>query len=318
MNPHLFIVGCPRSGTTLLRRMVDAHPLVAVIDETRWIANFFEKRVGLTSEGFVTPKLIPRLLEYDRFAQFEIGREELVGLLRSGEQVSYPSFVSGVFDLYGQARGKPLVGDKTPRYARWVPTLHGLWPEARFVHLIRDGHDVCLSILNWNKAQRALGRFESWRKDPITTTALWWELHVRLAREDGAALGPGLYHEVRYESVVAWPDEECAKLCAFLGLSYDKAMLRFHEGRERSKPGLDAKKAWRPVTRGLRDWRSQMLSEETERFEATAGELLDELGYERAFPRPSRRALRHASEARRAFVRELRERERRMPEGWQR
>ena len=62
MNPYLFIVGCPRSGTTLLRRMVDVHPLVAVVDETRWIASFFERRAGLTSEGMVTPKLIHRLL----------------------------------------------------------------------------------------------------------------------------------------------------------------------------------------------------------------------------------------------------------------
>jgi hypothetical protein len=80
-------------------------------------------------------------------------------------------------------------------------------------------------------------------------------------------------------------------LCQFLGVPYDDAMLRFHEGRERTEPNLDAKKAWRPVTQGLRDWRSQMSQQDVERFEAATGDLLDELGYERAVPNPVAEAL---------------------------
>ena len=70
MNPYLFIVGCPRSGTTLLRRLVDTHPLVAVIDEMRWIASFFERREGLTPEGLVTPELVDRLLGIRQVCHF--------------------------------------------------------------------------------------------------------------------------------------------------------------------------------------------------------------------------------------------------------
>ncbi len=77
MNPYVFIVGSTRSGTTLLQRMVDAHPQIAVVNETRWIARYFEKRTGLTPEGFVTPELIPKLLEYHRFPKMKVGREEL-------------------------------------------------------------------------------------------------------------------------------------------------------------------------------------------------------------------------------------------------
>jgi hypothetical protein len=63
-------------------------------------------------------------------------------------------------------------------------------------------------------------------------------------------------------------------------------MLRFHEGRRRNEPGLDPKAAWLPITTGLRDWRAQMRLEELERFEAAAGDLLEDLGYPRACPRP--------------------------------
>jgi hypothetical protein len=76
-----------------------------------------------------------------------------------------------------------------------------LWPDVRIVHVIRDGHDVALSLRSWEKAERNVGHFPSWHDDPVSTAALFWEWNVRLAREAGAVLGPELYHEVRYEAL---------------------------------------------------------------------------------------------------------------------
>jgi hypothetical protein len=315
-NPYVFIVGCSRSGTTLLQRLVDAHSLIAITSQTNWVTRYFEMRTGLTPEGLVAPEMVPRLIEYHRFPALGIDREDLEGLITPSERVSYSNFVSGVFDLYGETRGKRLAGSKIPAWVRSIPTLHALWPEAKFVHLIRDGRDVCMSILSWKKASRKVGRFTTWTEDPLSTTALWWEWSVRLGREDGSSLEPGLYYEMRYESLIAHPADECAALCTFLGLPYEDEMLRFHKGRERTEPGLDAKRAWQPVTSGLRDWRSQMPAGDVERFEAAVGDLLDELGYARAVPRPPSEALKHASRIRTSFVRDLRRRGKRVPEGW--
>jgi hypothetical protein len=318
MSPFVFIVGCPRSGTTLLQRVVNAHPHVAVVNQSRWVPVYWKKRAGLTAEGLVTPELVPQLLTYRKlFRKLGIGREDLERLLGDGGPVPYARYVTGVFDLYGRAQGKALVGDKTPIYVRSIDTLHGLWPEAKFVHLIRDGRDVCLSHLNWKKkAAKLASNFRTWTEDAVTTAALRWKWNVGLGRQAGRPLGPGLYYELRYEALVARPEEECAKLCAFLGVPYDAAMLRFHEGRTKTKPGLDAKKAWRPITPGLRDWRAQMSAEDVERFEAAAGDLLDELGYPRAAPRPRPEALEHAARARERFTLEAQERGRGLPEHW--
>jgi hypothetical protein len=316
MNPYVFIVGCPRSGTTLLQRVIDAHPDIAIVFETHWIPRWFEKRRGLTPEGYVTPKLVGRLLEDRRFKNLKVGREDLERLIPPSDPVPYASFVTSIFDLHGEASGKRLVGDKTPAYVRSVPTLHDLWPGARFVHIIRDGRDVFLSLKGWSKTGSAAGRFATWTEDPATTTALWWKWNVLLGQEDGKPLGPDLYHEVRYEELVSEPAKACEKLCSFLGLPYDDAMLRFHEGREKADPDLDAKKAWRPVTAGLRVWESEMPAADVERFEATVGDLLEDLGYERAFPNPSSEAIERALETRRRFVRELGERGERMPKDW--
>jgi hypothetical protein len=290
-NPFVFIVGCPRSGTTLLQRILDAHSQVAIANESFWIPYFFKKRLGVTPEGIVTSELPGRLFAYYKFYGMKAGPEDIRELLRPGEQVSYGRFVAGLFDLYADFRGKPLAGDKTPDYVRNIPTLAELWPKAKFVHLIRDGRDVCLSVLNWRrKAARFATLFPTWREEPVATAAAWWNWHVRRGRENGDQLGPERYYEVRYEALVANPTDECTRLCAFLGLPYQASMLRFHEGRSTpgADPGKGAKDSWLPITPGLRDWRTQMRPEDIECYEAVAGPLLKELGFSRAAacPRP--------------------------------
>ncbi len=296
-NPVVFIVGCPRSGTTLLRRIVSAHPEIVITPEAHWIPVWFEQRKGLTPDGFVTAELVTELLAHNKFSLFGLGREALTSLIGGGQSLSYASFVTGIFDLYGEAQGKKAVGNKTPDSARRMGTLHVLWPEARFVHLIRDGRDVALSLMNWpNVRTKKPGTFPTWKDDPVSTAALWWELNVRRGREAGQLLGPELYKELHYESLVAHPDQECATLCEFLGFGYDEAMLRYYEA---FRPAADSEVHDRqPITSGLRNWRVQMSASDVERFEATVGPLLDELGYPRAFTRPHPVAVEHSTQVR--------------------
>ncbi len=286
LNPYVFIVGCPRSGTTLLRRIVSAHPQIVITPEAHWIPLWFAERRGLTPDGLVTPELIPALLAHDKFAMFGLGPDELTSLAGRGQQISFASFVTGIFDLYGKARGKELVGNKTPDSARRMDTLHALWPRARFLHLIRDGRDVALSLMNWPKVRnKTPGKLPTWKEDPVSTSALWWELNVRRSREAGKLLGSQLYREFRYESLLAHPDQVCAELCEFLGLPYDEAILHYHEASEKDRPGVEAGHDREPITPGLRNWKTQMSAEDVEHFEAAAGALLDELNYPRAFAR---------------------------------
>jgi hypothetical protein len=303
----------------VLKRLVDAHPQIAITPETHWITQFAD---GQSVPCMVTPELVRRLFEYRTFPNLALGREEVAGLV-GDRPLPYAQFVSRLFDLYGRKEGKLLVGDKTPGYARSLPLLHTLWPAAKFVHLIRDGRDVCLSVMDWKrKLPKLTSRFPTWAEEPVATAALWWDWHVSLARREGLALGLGLYHEVFYEDLVARPADECVRLCAFLGVAYDPAMLRFYEHGYRQsaisrqptadsrlptadKPRADAKHEWLPVTPGLRNWRAQMAADDVEYFEAVAGGLLAELGYFRAQPHPSLAALDSAAHVRNRFPRRL-------------
>ena len=153
-------------------------------------------------------------------------------------------------------------------------------------------------------------------EDPVTTAAHWSRCHVLLGREAGARLAPGLNYEVRYEALVDDPEAECRMLCVFLGLRFDGAMTRFHEGRTRSDPDLSAKCAWLPPRLGLSDWRRQMSREAREAPESGAGDLLDDLGYERAVASARAAALRHSTRIAARFAAALPARDAPLPGGW--
>jgi len=311
----MFVGGCLRSGTTLARRIFDAHPQLAVVHETQWLPRVFEKRRGLTDEGLVTPELLSLLAEHPRFARLEMEREEVQNLIREARTLRYADFVSRLFDLYGHKRGKPLVGEKSPGYVRHIRTLNGLWPKARFLHVIRDGRDVSLSVLNWKKRHK-LERFSTWAQDPVTTVALWWEWHVRMGLEDGGELDGWQYRDLHYEALVQHPSRECKELCDWLGLVYNEGMLAFHEGQRIRGKGRDARGPGLPVTAGLRSWKNQMAADDVVRFEAACGDLLEELGYERGFTNIPRRALDAAAGMRRDFAADLRDQRRPAPLVW--
>lgn len=278
--PFVFVVGCPRSGTTLLQRMLDNHPDLAVAYDT----HFVPRALGRcrSDNPALTPELVARVRNHRRFPR--LGVEPEVVEQAASTSSSYREFVAALYVDFASRHGKPLAGEKSPGYCRHIPRLEKLFPWARFVHLIRDGRDVTLSLLDWGKGEPS--RIPLWREEPVAVGALWWLWKVQKGCEDGRALG-GRYREVRFEALVRSPETELRQVSRFLGLPYADSMVRYHEGRRKHDAGLSAKAAWLPPTPGLRDWRGQMEARDVELFEALAGHLLSDLGYDRAFPRPS-------------------------------
>ncbi len=285
--PLVFVVGCPRSGTTMLERMLDAHHELAMTHETHWVTRYAKRRRDLTREGFVLPETLDKLYTDYRFTRMAPPREQIERLMDQGP-LKYRSFVRIVFDHFRRTKGKAFVGDKsTGGYLRNIQRLRETCPDSKIVHLVRDGRDVCLSMLTWPKAARAAGRFPMFKDDPVATTAAWWQWHVRAGLEQGRSLGPDVYREFRYEQIVQEPDRQCAELCEFLGIENDPTMVQFHAGKAKPGQGKSANAAWLAPTPGLRNWRTQMDPNQIEMFEAIAGETLDAFGYERQFPRVS-------------------------------
>ena len=192
--------------------------------------------------------------------------------------VTYPEAVEAAYMAYAQNRNKKRYGDKTPRYIEDLPLLARLWPEAKFVHLVRDGREVALSY-----ADVPFG------PSTVAKAAALWKERVVAGMEQGRPLGPHRYAELRYERLLTNPQAEVEALCSFLDLDFNPAMLDYSE-RARSEV-LDRAQLYNPnITRSItktRSWDEQMPPSQVEVFEAIAGDTLEELGYERAFPSPS-------------------------------
>ncbi|MCI0676843.1 MAG: sulfotransferase, partial [Phycisphaerales bacterium] len=282
--PYLVVVGCPRSGTTLLQRMLDAHPELAVTNDTHFIPKVLPNAVG-EPNPLLTEQLVRAVRTYKRFYRMKLSDDAVDAAAQRSSD--YREFVSALYQEVGRARGKRLTGEKTPDYVRHLKLLRQLFPWIKIIHIIRDGRDVALSALEWAGPTKGPGKLALWAQEPVAVCALWWQWNVRFGLRDAAALGPQSYRRVRYEDLVARPEPVLGDLCDFLQLSFDAHMLNFHEGKTKHKAGLSPKSAWLPATPGLRNWRTQMSCRDQELFEALAGDLLLELGYELAVGKPS-------------------------------
>jgi hypothetical protein len=269
-----FFVGCGRSGTTLLRAMFDSHPAMAVPPESHFIVPMAHKRRRYERRGeFRIERFCSDLLADPRFKKWEITGDDLKAALSADPPAGLADAFRRTYGLYADRRGKVRAADKTPGYVRHLSLLAGLFPEAVFVHVIRDGRDVALSLREVEFGPQGLGR-----------AALFWKRAVQSGRDAGRHLGPR-YLEVRYEDLVGDPPGTLAPVLAAAGLDYDDAMLRYPERAETVVSGTllphRHRHLFEPPVAGLRDWRSQMTPSEVELFEILAGDLLADLGYGR-------------------------------------
>ena len=281
--PFPFIVGCGRSGTTLLRAMLDAHPDLAVPDEAGFVVRYARPHYALRygwPRHFDAGRCAELILADNSFRRWALPESDVRAALEASPPAGYAELVRRLYGVAAEARGKPRAADKTPMHVLHLPRLARLFPEARFVHLIRDGRDVALSY-----------RSVAWGPDTIEDGALRWRRSVRHGRRAGRRLGTGRYCEVRYEALVADPEPVLRRLCRYLDLRWDDAVLHHDEQAEAVVAATRFPAAHRhvmlPATPGLRDWRSEMTADELAEFEAIAGTVLDELGYGRAVGRPS-------------------------------
>ena len=159
MDPFVFVVGCERSGTTLLRAMLDSHPELAIPPESHFLTKVMRKPYN--RESFLT-----MLSEHRRFARWELSIEDVSEALDRSHVADNAAAVRALYSTYARITEKRRWGDKTPEYVRNIQGLSSFLPEARFVHLIRDGRDVTLSWLDipFGPAN-VVDAAERWRKD---------------------------------------------------------------------------------------------------------------------------------------------------------
>jgi hypothetical protein len=213
----IFVLGCPRSGTRLLRRMLCAHPRVAIPPETRLLLDAYSHRGAYGDLREVTNRraLADWIVAGAGTGFGDLGLDPLAV---AEEIVAGPPTLGSALEItlraYARRLGKARWGDKRPAYVQHIDALLRLFPDAQIVHLIRDGRD-CVA---------ALKRTPWWRMGVYHAIATWTQ-----ALDAGQAAGRRLpatsYIEVQYERVAADPEGELRRLCAFLDEEYVPGMV---------------------------------------------------------------------------------------------
>ena len=249
----LFVLGCPRSGTTLLAELLAATPW-GKPTETMFIDRYYRRLdiYGDLSDAAALERLAADVLAERSVQQWKLGwsAEELVQAVQTP---TYRGLIDAVMGRRAALRGTAGWGDKSPHYTRNLDALLSLFPQSRYVFIVRDGRDVALSLL---------GR--RWGPNNLFCCAEYWVDYHRPSAELSALEQSGQLHRIRYESLLETPQEQVAELYAFLGHQVDTR--RIAELTASIRPGN--KEKWRSkLTRGQIDLFDRVAAETLERFE---------------------------------------------------
>ena len=269
MKPFPFFFGANGSGTTLHRAIFDSHPDLAIPGEARFVARLAPR---YREKGYDTERFLTDLGKDGRFENWGLDTGDIEIALSDPPAGDYPEAVRRLYHRYARLQGKTRYGDKTQSNIHHLTLLADLFPEGKFVHAVRDGRDVALAHTDGTK---------------IEQVAVSWKRRVAAGRAARESLGPARYVESPFEELIDDTEGSVRKLCDFLELPFDPRMLTYYE-RASDIVSTTAvpdrhKDIFLPPTKGLRDWRRELSDDQVARFEALAGNLLADLGYERKY-----------------------------------
>jgi hypothetical protein len=273
-NRPVFAGGCPRSGTTMFRTMLNAHPELALPHETRFVVDGYRKRAqwgDLTKEK--NRRKLARWVvkrKKSRFERITKDPTELVEAMAAAPP-TMGSVLSAGFKLYAGHQDKPRWGDKRPAYAINLDAVFAMWPDAQFINVVRDPRAAVASI-------RKIG----WYKDGIPAGIELWERTLRRTDRWRRRLGPDQFLEIRYEALVADPAAVLERVVGFLGLDPAglEQMVAFHERADIRSKTTYALVSQPITTSPMRTWEQTMTRQEIALVEHALAGPMARYGYE--------------------------------------
>lgn len=268
----IFLVGCPRSGTTLLQQMLDAHPDVAIAPETHFIRNFWLKReqYGDLTNDANYQALLDAIGSIPEFAEMELSFATFQDAAKTVDR-NYAALLDLLLEQFRRSRNSKIVGEKTPNHLLYMQTLQEFFPTARFIHIVRDPRAV---VNSWKTVP--------WSTGSIGGNAEVWKRYMATARQSPPA--SGAIFTLHYEQLVAESENCLRRLCDFLDLQFDAKMLDYHANY--SKRVNVTREPWkgnavRPVNnKSLTRWQQELSKAEIATIESAAGEEMCQLGYD--------------------------------------
>lgn len=264
-NTPFFVLGAARSGTTMLRLMLNRHSRLAIPFESHFLRPIFaELPMDRPLDQQEAMRIAELVTDQKNFRAWHLDAEQVRDELSRRAPAPLAELVDALFRMEIAGTGKPRWGDKTPMYYLcWRPLMQ-LFPGSRLIHIIRDGRDVNLSL-------EKVG----WHGPATSDRARYWRERVEMAHEAARELGPGRNLIIRYEELVLDSDTTLRTVCRFLGETFEPRMLEFFEDAAVHLSDVDGDvhtKLHRPPRpEDVGRWRREMPVEQQMEFEAVAG-----------------------------------------------
>lgn len=280
----VFVVGCSRSGTTLLQSLLDAHPNISLPPEGQVYLRFGKafRYYGELSDEKNRRRFIRDLLQdaYIRKWNLNCTVEEVEQVARSFTRAG---IIGALYRLYMCENGARRWGDKTPEHIRYLTTIREDFPNAYMIHLVRDGRDVAEAFRRFIYGPvTALGLGRVWRDE----VAHWWEYQDQ--EETGRML------KVRYEDLVSEPKETVEKILDFIGEPLADTTSKYADSEVSQIVGSES---WHSslrkniTTDKIGDYKKSLSKRDIEIFEYVAGDELKKYGYQLENKNPKRPSL---------------------------
>ena len=272
---YVFVAGVPRSGNTLLRLMLSAHPLIVISPETHSLEAIFlhyPRSRPLTGEEI---ERLKRTIRGDtKLAGWKVDMAPYWESLEAYASVATRRVAEDMMRHYrdGTKPSARILGNKKGFFIEFGEVVFDLFPEAKLFFIVRDPRDSVLSM------KEKLAGYDIW------SASLTWRRRAVRA-EDLSRTYSGRFHEVRYEDLVCEPEAECRRMCAFLGIDFAAEMLRFYEGNRRLEQVIDGQEGIHgntsnPLTKKrIGAWRGGLTDEEVQIVESVTGQQMKRLQY---------------------------------------
>ena len=251
VNQKIFLVGCPRSGTTLLQQMLNAHSQVAITPETHFMRLFWQKSnyYGNLAEDKNYSRLISDLVSLPEFTEMELHPDNFYQLAFQIHR-DYGNLFNLLLEQFAKLKKAQVVGEKTPDHLRYIEPIYKFFPSALFIHIIRDPRAV---VNSWRKV--------NWSSGTIIGDTKIWQEDMRIINNLPTQIKSSLL-TVFYEKLVLESEKTLRKICSFIGVEFEPEMLNFHKintslvNVEREPWKVNAKRPLNPEL--IKYWQSEL------------------------------------------------------------
>ena len=270
-NP-VFIIGVQRSGTTLLRLILNAHSEIAIPEEARFLSPILKKdNINKKYKGNELRNLVRYLKSNSQFALWNFDTTDFFRKIEKANEISVKELVALMFTSYCKSEGKNIWGDKSLFFGS-IDILHELFPDARFIHIVRDGRDV----------------FDSWRrmdpsKDNPAVMSLDWATKEKNIAKSFNRIPGNKQLTIKYEDLLEQPEEVVKSICEFLDINYEINMLECYKSSDRYIGKHHSTLIFNKIdSQNTHKWRKTLSAREIAIFTALSRSLLNNYDYETA------------------------------------